>query len=379
MSSRRFLRHAALLLPLLAACVPHAGPRTVPRARFDYNQAVVRSWNEQLLLNLVRLRYRDTPLFLEVDSILAQYHVSGETSGSVDLVPGADLFGLRGGVAVSESPVITYTPLRGEVFAKRLLIPMSPTTLVLLANSGWSIERLMLCCVRRLGTLDNAPRAAGPTPDTPPRYEAFHELADKLRALQKVGRLQVSAPADDVVALALDEQGLDGELAAARARVGELLGVGEGWVRLHLVSEPAFRPGEGQPPEVLIIGRSLLGTLFFLSQSVTPPVGHEAWVTITEDVASLGPAREACRLAGRERPVSGFDWAWVTGRLMCIHSSPLPPQEAFVRIFYRQHWFWIADADTNSKSTFILLSYLFSLQAVESGGRSPLVTVSGGG
>ena len=42
------------------------GPRTIPGARINYNEAIARSWDEQLLLNLVRLRYRDTPLFRRV-------------------------------------------------------------------------------------------------------------------------------------------------------------------------------------------------------------------------------------------------------------------------------------------------------------------------
>jgi hypothetical protein len=51
------------------------------------------------------------------------------------------------------------------------------------------------------------------------------------------------------------------------------------------------------------------------------------------------------------------------------------PSNAFVRINYRAHWFHIEDHDLQSKATFNLLTYLFSLQAAGSKAVSPLLTV----
>jgi hypothetical protein len=44
------------------------GPKTVARDRFDYITAVSESWEKQMLLNLVRLRYMHAPVFLDVAS-----------------------------------------------------------------------------------------------------------------------------------------------------------------------------------------------------------------------------------------------------------------------------------------------------------------------
>ena len=57
---------AAVALGLgLVACVS-TGPQTIARDRFDYGAAIADSSREQLLLNIVRLRYLEAPVFLEV-------------------------------------------------------------------------------------------------------------------------------------------------------------------------------------------------------------------------------------------------------------------------------------------------------------------------
>ncbi len=93
----------ALLLALLPGCATRIGPSTIPAARFDYNEKIARSQNDQLLLNLVRLRYRDTPVFLDVGSVIAQYSLSGSAGASPLIAQGeTSEFGLSIGGSYSE-------------------------------------------------------------------------------------------------------------------------------------------------------------------------------------------------------------------------------------------------------------------------------------
>lgn len=53
--------------------------------RVQLNVALQQSGDEQLLLNLVRLRYRDTPAFLEVSGISTQTSFEASLEGGVEL------------------------------------------------------------------------------------------------------------------------------------------------------------------------------------------------------------------------------------------------------------------------------------------------------
>ncbi len=366
-------RLTLILIPLaLAGCGAHLGPKSLPGARISYNEAISRSWNEQMLLNLVRLRYRDNPQFLEVAGVTTQltFEAAAGAGGDFDLGAGGDSAGASLGVAYTETPTISYTPLHGTAFAQRVLAPFEPRVLTLLSQSGWSIERLMLCCVHQINGLRNAPSAAGPTPSyEPPHYREFQEASALLRELQVAGWIQAtirrrSAAGEGGQRVVLSflphtsTAGYEG-LESKLRRLRELLELPTGASEFE-ISDAVLDRGES---EIGVVGRSLMGTLFFLSQSVEVPSAHEeaGWVTVT-----------------RHTDGSRFDWDELSGRLLRVHTSPDMPTNAFVKVLYRGHWFYLDDSDLNSKTSFGLLKYLFSLQS-EPSSAAPLLTLSAGG
>jgi len=353
MSARHALA-AWLACCLLSGCTSF-GPSAVRSGRFDYNEAIVRTFDEQLLLNLVRLRYRDTPYFLEISNVSTQYELRGDARASVT-GGDDDLFDLGAGVGYVERPTIVYAPLAGEDFARRLLAPLSPESLLLLTGAGWRVDRVLRCGVVRINDLWNAPEASGPTPDAPPAYAEFREAATLLSEIRQEHGLRLDYDGADgrrTVILRFTEEHTG---TAPRERLAELLGL-DAETREFAMLPDAAPPS---PSGMTLATRSLIGVLYFLSQAVDAPQRDvdAGRVTVT-----------------RNDDGSPFDWALVLGDLFAVRSSLEEPDDAFVKVRYREAWFYIDDSDLSSKSTFNLLGQLFNLQAGEVRGEAPLLTL----
>ncbi len=138
MKANRQIAFALVVLSLTAGSgCKTLGPRAVKWERTPYNLAIQETQDAQLLLNLVRLKYRDTPVFLELSSIASQFTMeSGFSTGDNGLaeVQSGNTLWRPGGLSLAYSvqPTITYTSLQGEKFAQQLLAPLKIKTLMLL-------------------------------------------------------------------------------------------------------------------------------------------------------------------------------------------------------------------------------------------------------
>lgn len=140
-----------LILSLCLVLAGCAGPLIIKHNFEDYNQVLHYNDSQQLLLNIVRVRYHEFPYFLKTGNLSTSYNHSYRGSiGETAMGMGFRTWEI--GPSFQESPTVTYTPLDGEVFVKQLLSEMDPKTFVLLSRSGWPVSVLSKLMVDRVET-----------------------------------------------------------------------------------------------------------------------------------------------------------------------------------------------------------------------------------
>ena len=343
MSGIRLRATALALVALFAAsCVTRIGPRALPAVRTDYNEAVARSSNEQMLLNLVRLRFSHSTQFLEPVNVVTTYSFSRNLGigGSANL-NGESSFSpitsgsINAGVVVTETPTVTYAPLSGEAFVRQLAAPLPPDLLIQLVQGGWPMDLLLQLTVSRIGST-RAPVIAARG------ASAFSKVLADLTLLLDEGLLEVDAGDRTGPRLGF----VDPDRKDARDLYNRLGVSLEASPVLRLTHNTVDPPADAVP----FVTRSMMNLLFYLSHGV--------------DVESDDPT---ARDLGVPLPVND--------PLLRVQSSPVRPDEAYVAVEYRGRWFWIGDDDLASKRTFGVLMVLFSVMSAPSEASSPLLTL----
>jgi len=150
----------------------HLGPRTVAVDRFDYSTAIADSWKQQTLLNIVKLRYMDLPVFVDVSSVVAGYSMQTGVSVNGTLstekaIQGNFLTG--GGSAIyTDRPTITYTPLTGQKFLRGLMTPIEPKNIFFMLQSGYAADFILGLTVESLNGAHNRSATAGTVREADP-------------------------------------------------------------------------------------------------------------------------------------------------------------------------------------------------------------------
>lgn len=354
------------ILFALSGCASH-GPATISADRIDYNLAVQRTNDEELLLNIVRAHYRDNLYFTSVERIVASQEFirsasagfgagRNRNSSPISRTTTRSLT-LGSTVAFNEQPTIFYAPLEGEKFVRQMMTPMNPETLVLLINSGWSIDRVFMVAVQEANGLRNAPSASGPTPSYEPEYKEFREVAQLLRVLQREHNLAIERSGDAVL-LRFIHGTANSETAL---RLKKMLKLNAKLDQIILASGVAKKNDR----TITITTRPLMATINFLSQSVEVPSADVASGSVRITVSSDGAAP--------------FDWKRILGGVFEVRTAMSQPSSASISVRYRDAWFYIDNSDLDSKSTFVLLTQLIALHSVPPKEGAPLSYSIGGG
>jgi len=339
---------SALLVLALSGCV------SVPRDRIqvdrmDFGQVIADSWKQQTLLNVVRMRYADAPVFLDVASVINSYSIGGRASGqaAIPSTLGPNVFSFGGDASWSNTPTVTYQPLLGDRFTRSLLQPIPPTAVFQLMQSGWPVDLVMRTTVRSINGLRNDSFKTGSD-------AGFRELVDVMSRIQSSGDLGIRVePRKDAsaVVVVLRREDADSQARETGSRARQLLGLDAAIDEFEITY--GLAPQNGR--EVAILSRSMLELLLELGAGVDLPAGR----------ANTGRVIPDRQQAGGAPPTT----------LVHIRSGAQAPADAYAAVAYKGNWYWIDDTDVASKSTFTFLLILSSLAETGQSVAAPVVTV----
>ena len=334
----------------------HLGPTTVAVDRFDYSTAIADSWKQQTLLNIVKMRYMDLPVFVDVASIVSGYSL--QTGVSVNGVLSSERavqgnYASIGGQAVyTDRPTITYLPLTGEKFLHGLITPIDPKKIFFMLQTGYAADFILGLTVESLNGVRNRSTAGGIVRDADPEFVRALEL---LRDIQAVGAFGMRVEEDQVKGstgvVFFRRDDLSDEVTAKAAEVRKLLKLAPDQQRFALT----YSPVRGTAGELAVNSRSMLQIMGAFASYIEVPDAH---LSDRSAVPSLtGAATE-----GRHGAVR-------------IRSDLHEPPTSFAAVRYRDHWFWIDNSDWQTKRALTAVMYFFTLADTGAGENLPLVTI----
>ena len=337
-----------LALLALAGCAS-VSPTHLTTDRMDYGQVVAESWKQQTLINVVRLRYADAPVFLDVASIINSHTVGGNAGAQAALTSGStpDAFGLSGSGAWSNTPTVTYQPLLGDRFTRSLLKPIPPAAVFQLLQGGWSADLVFPTVVASINGLRNA--SVGASSDA-----GFDELTGAISRIQRAGNIGIEVePRKDgeEILLVLRRPGTGDEPSDESRRVRELLGLARDAAQFEIVYGMFPRA----PDQVAVLTRSMMEIILQLGFGIDLPPADIANGRVLVGKWQAGDA------AGKP--------------LVHIRSGAEAPTDTYAAVQYKGNWYWIDENDVESKRTFTFLMILFSLAETGQSATAPVVTV----
>ena len=384
------------------------GPTAIRSTRMRYNEVVRSTNDEQLLMNLVRLRYADSPIILDLPNITSQFEVAGMTNyngGRGNQFPGLTNLGF-GQVSLRDTPTLSYHPRQGREIAKALLNPLS-ADFFSVVNAGARLDQLLWLTLNDINDVQNAIHATTLAPHVPDDNSSF------LRGIQLLAKIDDGGGAEIGYSTSEDEKNASDAISTTQIQGRDLLGAakdgyvyrtkGEGKMVLYkrdkeltLKIRSAFThsaemqemakifdltPGLGRykikselhpdaesspvvplpvKDTIYLNLRSVLQIMTFLSKGVCVPEEH-----VRSGEAPVTPGPDGFP----------FNWTRVTAGNFFVASQKHKPRDAEVAVQYRGYWFFIPREDVSSRSVLAVLEILFSLQESEEKTGGPLLTL----
>jgi hypothetical protein len=351
--------HLRLTLVLATAFVMAAcqtiGPGSVQRDRLNYANAIGDSWKEQALLNIVKLRYFDTPVFLDVASVISSYTLQSQIDIAARIFPSSppDTFRNFGASGLyTDRPTISYAPVTGEKYVTNLLRPVPPQAIFAMIQAGHQADYILQAAVRAINDVYNYSGAPARARREDP---TFRFVINAFRRIQQAGALgmRIEKRGGAEVTLIFFRENASDEVAKDIRLLKEALGLGSDKKEIRL-DFGALRHSDDQ---IALLTRSMMEMLVELSAGIDVPQQH-----LVEGRARAGP-ESVVRAAPSEGPLAR------------IHSSSEAPTDAYVAVRYRNYWFWIDDRDLDSKRAFTFLRIFSSIAETGTVPQVPIITI----
>ena len=404
----RFLPLAALLAACLAAsgCV---GPAAVRSTRMRYNESMRATNDEQLLMNLVRLRYADSPIFIDLPTITSQFELA---AGGSDPGPAGSQtnFGIAG-LSGRDSPTLSYHPRQGREISKALLNPLS-ADLYSVVTAGARLEQLLWMTLNDINDVQNAVQGHDPGPPRPRRQLAVPPGRPAARGDRRPGRRgdrvlddrrhpgapptrspRASSRGRDLLGAAKDgyvyrDKG-DGRMTLYKRDKELVLKIRAPFTRSPEMAEMAeifnLTPGleplqdrvragarrREQPARARAPGEG-----HDLPQPEVDPPDHDVHVQGGLRPRGARPQRRGADDPGARRPPVRLDHGH--RRQLLRRLAEAPPARRRGGRPYRGYWFYIPEDDVNSRSALAVLEILFSLQESGDVTSGPVLTLPAG-
>lgn len=351
-----------VVLVSLSGCMSF-GAATLDRDRFDFTQAMANSWKQQTLLNIVKMRYGDTPIFVDVGQIVSSYSLVSSVQAGGTVYPGLEtapskalnpFFNLGVQGQYTDRPTITYVPLTGSQFIQTLMTPIPPIRLFELVEAGWRVDLLFMAAVQTVNGLSNSRGGAQLRLEDPD----FVQLVKALRRIQESGTVGLRADVTkekkgEGLVMFFGTKKVPPEIQKEMEAVKRLLGLNP--------DKTEFSVTYGAAPDrddvISLHTRSGFQILYELATFVEVPDEHE---------------REQRAYPHLPPP---HDGQATLPSLIRIASGETKPTDAFAKVYYNDRWYWIENRDLPSKALFSFLLVMLTLAETSHKAPSPFVTI----
>ena len=345
---------ACLLCCLLIGCTV-VGPKSIRSGRMAYNEAISETNNQQILKIVVQDRYEERGNLLAVSSVTANVKISSRASvqagfGSIDNYEG-NLTPFSGGVIYEENPTISYVPVDGESYLRQVMAPL-PISLLAQLTSKLSVSKgSIYILVSSVNGVYN-PGFLNADEEIDPRFDRFASIMSELTDAHRLQWAQ--DPVQEGTFMLLIDQA-DPAYAGRVRELQDLAGLPVSAPSDDLLVIPVNLAWQGNDQGGLAITtRSVWELVDILASAVDVP---------DEDLAA-GIARQPAKQGQ-------------VGRQLRVHHSDSKPDHAYIAVAYRGGWFYIDERDLETKRYFKLMGALWSSTIADSTARhsAPILTV----